>query len=111
MQPTTRRLTLWAPRVLGIAVALFLGLFALDAVDEGLVAFLVHLTPTLLLLLTVAAAWQIEWIGAAVFIQLAALYGLYAWSRIDWILIVAGPLVAVGLLFVWNWRHHDALRA
>ncbi len=51
-------LLLWSPRVLGILMALFVGVFALDAVGEGLAALLLHFAPTLLLLLVVAVSWR-----------------------------------------------------
>ena len=50
---TSRNLFIWGPRVLGIAVAAFLALFALDAFEEGrpviqsLAAFAIHLLPAL----------------------------------------------------------------
>ena len=57
---------LWAPRVLGIGVCLFLSLFALDAFSgdkpavEAVRDFLIHLSPMFLLLLVVALSWRWE---------------------------------------------------
>jgi len=111
MTKSALKLVLWSPRILGILVSLFLGVFAFDAVDEGIAAFLLHLAPTVLLLLVVAASWRWEWVGGAVFIILAVLYGVPAWSRGDWLLVISGPLLLVGLLFLWSWRHHRELHA
>lgn len=100
----------WTPRILGIAVALFIGLFALDAFAEGkplreaIPDFLIHLVPTALLLLTVFVSWRRGWIGAIVFVALAVAYASMVPNRPDWILIIAGPLFVVGLLFFWSWR-------
>lgn len=111
MTSSPRKLLLWSPRILGILVAVFLGVFALDAFDEGIPAFLLHLAPALLLLLLVALAWRWEWLGGAAFIALAVLYGVPAWARGDWLLVITGPLLVVGFLFLWSWRHHNELHA
>lgn len=109
MTSSTRKLLLWSPRILGILLSLFLGIFALDALDEGLPAFLLHVAPSLLLLLVVAASWRWEWVGGTVFIMLAVLYGVPAWSRGASLLLISGPLLVAGLLFLWSWRHHTEL--
>ena len=111
MTPLQRRLLLWVPRILGILVTLFIGMFALDGLQEGVLAFLLHLLPAFVLLLVVFGAWHREWIGAAFFIGLALVYAVSTLRRPDWILVIAGPLLVVGLLFLWSWRHHDELRA
>ncbi len=97
-------LVVWTPRVLGILVALFIGAFALDAVGEGLGPFLIHLTPAVLLALIVVLAWRWAWIGALAFIGLAVLYAANTLNRPDWIAVISGPLLLVGLLFLWSWR-------
>ena len=100
----------WAPRVLGILTALFLGLFALDAFKPGvpvlqsLPDFIIHLAPALVLLLVVAVSWHRAWLGGVMFLALAAVYAVMAAPRFDWILAIAGPLVFVGVLFLWSWR-------
>jgi hypothetical protein len=94
-------LLLWAPRWLGIAVCLFLALFALDAV--GAREFLFHLGPMLLLMAVVLASWKQPWLGGAVFTVLALVYAYSARHRPDWVLAVSGPLLVVGLLFLWSW--------
>jgi hypothetical protein len=104
------RVLLWIPRILGIAVALFVGMFALDAFSEGrpfvqaLGDFLVHLLPCALLLGLVAASWHRPWIGALAFAGLAVLYALAVGSqRIDWTVAISGPLMIVGALYFWSW--------
>lgn len=111
MTSSARKLLLWSPRILGILVAGFLGVFALDAFDEGIPAFLLHLVPALLLLLVVAVSWRWEWIGGAAFMTLSVLYGVPAWARGDWLVVISGPLLVVGVLFLWSWRHHKELHA
>jgi uncharacterized membrane protein len=100
-----QKLIRWTPRVLGIGVALFVGVFALDAfsqqlpLTEALVHFGIHAIPGAVLLAVVALAWQREWIGALVFIGAAVAYALMVPQRLDWIVIVAGPLLLTGLLY------------
>ena len=116
MTTTSARLLLWTPRVLGILAAAFLGLFALDAFSEGkplvqaLPDLAIHLTPAVLLLGIVAASWRWQWVGGIAFIALAAAYMTMV-NRLDWILVISGPLLIVGTLFLWSWRFHEALYA
>jgi len=112
MTGPVRKLLLWSPRVLGIWAALFLAVFALAAVGEGLSAFLIHAVPALLVLLVVAVSWRWEWVGGSVFITLAVLWGAPSLARGDFCnLAVSGPLLAAGVLFLWSWRHRKELHA
>jgi hypothetical protein len=116
MTKTSAKLLLWGPRALGIAVALFLAMFALDAFDgteqrsQVLIDFTIHLVPAFVLLLIVAASWRREWVGGFAFIALAVAYAFIVRGRADWILVISGPLSVVGILFLWSWWHRDELR-
>lgn len=105
---------IWAPRILGLAVAVFIGLFALDAFrpgrppSEGIPDFVIHLLPAIVLLVVVALAWRRPWLGGVVFLLLALVYAISAPARPDWILAIAGPLMLVGLLFLWSWHQHPS---
>jgi len=111
MANISKTLLLWAPRIAGLIVAGFLALFALDAFNErsfvaALPAFAIHLIPSLLVLTVVAVAWKFEWIGAIAFIGLAVLYAVSVNGRLDWIIVISGPLALVGVLFLVSyWRH------
>lgn len=104
---------LWGPRVLGIAVGLFLALFALDAFEPGqpflrnLAGFAIHLMPSLLLLTVVALSWRREWIGGIVFLSLGVWYAVEVIGRghLDWALGISGPLLVTGALYLWSWWH------
>jgi|SoiMethySBSTD1v2_1073268.scaffolds.fasta_scaffold1052410_2 hypothetical protein len=104
------RAMLWAPRLLGLAVGLFLGLFSLDAFGNGtsfsaaFPDFLVHLIPAAIVVTVVALAWHREWIGAAVFTALAVVYAIWAREHASWIALISGPLMVTGALYAWNWR-------
>jgi hypothetical protein len=106
---STSPVLFWAPRVFAIASGLFLSMFALDAfapgkpLVEALPEALLHLTPAALVFAVVALAWRRDGIGAFAFVSLALLYVVMARSRVDWIVVIAGPLLVTGLLFLWNW--------
>jgi F0F1-type ATP synthase assembly protein I len=69
MATTSGRLLLWSPRILGILVSMFIGMFALDAFSEGkpfllaLPDFIIHLIPGFVLLGLVVASFRQPWIG------------------------------------------------
>jgi hypothetical protein len=97
--------SLWAPRIAGMALAAFLSLFALDAFGgkpflEALPEFLIHLTPALAVMAAVALAWRFPLIGAAAFAAFAVGYAVVANGRIDWIAAISGPLAMVAGLFL-----------
>lgn len=116
MTGVSRTLLLWGPRVLGIVVSLFLGVFALDAFSEGkslfraLPDFAIHLLPALVLLAIVGASWRWEWVGGVAFTGVAVAYAYAARGHPSWVLAISGPLLVVGILFWWSWRHHGELR-
>ena len=116
MTGLSRKLVLWSPRILGILVSLFLGVFALDEFDGGksplqaLPDFAMHVVPTLALLVVVGVSWRWEWVGGLVFTALAACYTYLARTHLSWILAIAGPLLIVGVLFFWSWVHHGETR-
>ena len=98
MASTGGTATLWAPRVAGIAMSLFLALFALDAFNgksfaRALPEFGAHLAPALLVLGVVALAWRYPLRGAVGFGLLALAYA-----------VIAGPLAVVAVLFFVSWR-------
>lgn len=98
------RLLYWAPRVLALLAAAFVGLFALDVFGEGyslgqaLLAFVIHLAPTWLILLALVVAWRWERLGAGLFVALALLSGIVYGAQVIWLL--PAPLIVIGLLFL-----------
>ena len=117
MKMRSRTLLLWSPRILAVLVCAFLSLFALDAFGNGktlsgaLPDFATHLTPVLMLLVVVGVSWRWEWVGGLVFTGLAAGYAFVARDHVSWLLFISAPLLIVGLLYLWSWRHHRGLRA
>lgn len=106
----SNRAVVFTARLLGLAMAGFLALFALDSFTPGtplpsaIAATVIHLAPALAVLLVVAIGWYWPLAGALGFLAAAA---LYAWSaprgRLDWVLAISGPLAIVGIAFLWSW--------
>ena len=99
----------------------FISLFALDVFGEGygfwqtVLALLMHLIPTFILVAVLVVSWRREWIGGILFIVLGVLYLVWAWGKPFGVwyvyLMMAGPLVLIGALFLLNWRYRAELRA
>lgn len=100
----------WTPRVLGIIFIFLISILALDAFSEGysfwiaIGAFLIHLVPSFMLILVLLIAWKREEIGGSIFIAAGLLSVILTFSRETFpgSLIVAGPFILVGILFLLN---------
>jgi glucose-6-phosphate-specific signal transduction histidine kinase len=108
----------WAPRILAIAFGLFVSLFALDSFSGQdsiwlkLGHFAVHLIPVAIYAAILVLAWRWEWIGAVLFAALGALYiASVGRHRLDWNLIIAGPLFLLAVLFLAGWLRRTGVRA
>ena len=105
MSPSIRATLIWMPRLAGLAMVLFLSLFALDAFShpaspgQALLAFAIHLAPAAAVAGVVAAAWRVPMLGAVLFTVLAAAYAASVSDRPDWIAVISGPLAAIALLY------------
>ena len=118
MNETTKRLAYWTPRILCIAFAAFLSIFALDVFSmpfnfrQKILALMMHLIPTWIVLIALAVVWRREWIGAVLFPLLAVFHAVTKWGQLDWsaYAIIDGPLLFLGALFLFNWRNRATLR-
>lgn len=119
MEESLKRWLFWAPRILCIAFALFVSLFALDVFGgdydffETILAFLIHLIPTGIILIALVVSWRWEWIGSIAFTALGVLYIVMFWDReFSWSIYVmmSGPLFLLGILFLINWLCHKRIR-
>ncbi len=120
-----KRALFWAPRILSMAFVVFVSLFAMDVFEENvgfwptLQALVIHLIPTLVLLVALILAWRREWIGAVVYAAMGVLYIVWVTTlqrpvpsatRLGWVIMIAGPAFLIAALFFANWRKHDELR-
>lgn len=110
MRVANRDIVLWAPRIVGLGLALFLSLFALDAFSDPrgvlatIIALLMGLIPALITLAAVAIGWRHQRIAAIIFLVGAVFYAVNALEHPDWIVIITGPLVLEAALFYLSWR-------
>ncbi|MFI5166004.1 MAG: hypothetical protein ACHQQS_05235 [Thermoanaerobaculales bacterium] len=120
MERPIRSLLYWTPRVLCILFAAFISIFAADVFSEArgfwqtAFALLMHLIPTFVIVAVLVASWRREWLGGVLFIALGVLYVAWAWNKpfARWyvLLVMAGPPVLTGALFLLNWRYRKELR-
>jgi len=102
MNPMT--ITKWLPRLAGGAFAAFLAMFALDA--GCAVELLMHLIPTLVVIVGILVSWQRPRLGAAVFagMALAATGYFHTYRSVDALLLITGPFLLTAALFALHWR-------
>ena len=112
MHGTMRRALTWTPRIVVVAFAALLAVFALDAfqrpIDPGRTAreLLVHLIPSAVVILALALAWRRAWPGAILFPLLAVVHLVSSRGRLDGAAyaVIDGPLLLAGMLFLIDWR-------
>lgn len=108
MTERVKKILFWTPRVLGILIAIFISLFALDVFIEGysfwetIMALLMHLIPTVIFLVILGIAWRWERIGGILFILLGLLYITLFWDpdQLPAYLLISGPLFLAGIFFL-----------
>lgn len=100
----------WLPRVLSICFVVFISIFAFDVFSEysGLAVILplvMHLLPSLILIVFIAIAWKYDLVGVVGFVGFAVFYvvsmGLF--KPISWYLFIALPSLIVGILYFISW--------
>jgi hypothetical protein len=114
-----KQILFWTPRILGILFALFVSIFALDVFGVGysfwetIVALFMHLIPVFLLLIGLAIAWRWEWVGAVVFLGFSVWYLITFGGQFPWsvYLLMVGPPLLIGMLFLFNWLYKPKLQA
>jgi hypothetical protein len=115
MTSGAKRVLFWAPRVLTVAFAMFLALFALDVFGEGytgwrlLLALVMHLKWPAMVAAVLVLAWRWEWVGTVLFTVLGTYYWLTMGRHPNWILVISGPLFLIAALFLINWLNRAQL--
>ncbi|HPG39616.1 MAG TPA: hypothetical protein PLP19_20365 [bacterium] len=117
---TSLKIWHWLPRILCILAILFISMFALDSFAPGLTiwqqlgAFIIHLIPSLVLLIFLIVAWKWELVGGIVFIVtglgLSPFVFMLNYNRIHSIgmclaiiSMITIPFVIVGILFLTSY--------
>jgi len=119
MTKLSKKVLYWMPRILGIAFATFVILFALDVFGEGLsfsdtaVALLWHLVPAAVVVIALVIGWKRELTGAILFIGLALFYLYWGWGQFPKItyLMMSGPPFLIGVLFLTGWVFRREIKA
>jgi hypothetical protein len=115
MTSAAKRVLFWTPRVLTIAFAMFLALFALDVFGEGytgwrlLLALVMHLKWPAMVAAALVLAWRWEWVGTLLFAGLGMFYLRNNLRHPNWILVISGPLFLIAALFLMNWLNRAQL--
>jgi hypothetical protein len=107
------RLLYWSPRILDIAFAILISVFALDVFNEAhgfwgtVLALSIHLIPTAIVVVMLMVAWRWELAGAVLFAFLAA---WFVWSKsprhfMHWSMVlgIPLPLLVIAALFLAHW--------
>lgn len=89
-------------------MACFITMFAFDVFEEGksageiALALLMHLLPTVFLVISLAVAWKMEKTGGRLFIVLAAVSLFLNGFDPTPTLILTLPLLLIGGMFLWH---------
>lgn len=114
MTTTTDRVMTWAPRVIIFGFAALLTISAADVLDQPrplgwiVMAVVMHLIPVALVVVVAIVAWRYEWIGGLGAATLAILFLLSGRQTLPWrdLMMIAGPLALVALLYTLNALRH-----
>jgi hypothetical protein len=110
--PQLAKVIHWAPRLASLLIIFFISLFSLDvlmmeaAPVEKLMGFLIHSTPSIIMLVMLVIAWRKPVLGFVTFL-LAGLVFLTFVVRgqgLGHFLLFSGPLLLISALFYADWR-------
>jgi hypothetical protein len=100
-----------------------LALFSLDIFDmhlgfwETLAGLFMHNIPVIILALVLFLSWKYEIVGGISFILVGVVYivlillnnygNQFEWYALSYSLIIAGPALVIGILFLINWKRKE----
>jgi hypothetical protein len=116
---TSDKILYWAPRILGIVMILFISMFAFDSFSPGntlgqnILSLLIHLLPSIGLLILLLVAWKWELIGGIIFTLAGIAWSIFVYminfkrtgsagKALFVVLTIALPLIITGILFIMN---------
>lgn len=99
---------IWIPRVLAIVFIVFLSLFTLDVFSgdapfiKKMGGFSIHMIPSFILLILLFISWKRPLIGGSLFILFSIAFTVFfrTYSLLSTFLIIAFPMILVGILFI-----------
>jgi len=105
-------LLLWTPRVLAMALAFFLAMFAMDVFLDGndywetSGDFVKHLVPSLCVIAILAIGWRRDGLAALGFLTLAIAYFVVfaGWKHLPASLVISLPPLGISLAFYARMR-------
>jgi hypothetical protein len=114
---TSDKILYWSPRILGILIILFISMFAFDSFSPGntlgqnLTALLIHLLPSIGLLILLLIAWKWELIGGIILILAGIAWGVFIYGinlhrtgsvgkSFFVVFTLSVPLIIAGILFI-----------
>lgn len=93
----------WVPRVFGILLVIFVSLFALDVFgpEFSWLALLMHMIPTLIVLIILIISWRWSRIGGILWILIGIYYVIMTGGREHFVtyLVMTLPAIVTGTLF------------
>lgn len=110
------KLVLWSPRIAAMLLIFFVSLFALDVFSpeytlaEMLVGFLMHMLPSIAMIILLVLAWRWAWVGFFAFLAAALYFMRFALGDLGQamgsFLLFSGPMLLIAILFgvSWLWR-------
>lgn len=107
MKLTGKDIFLWTPRVLGMVFAAFLSLFVFDVFDPALrwwevtIAWLIHMVPTVIVVVSLVIAWRRPFVGSVLFFAFGLAFFVMSGGE-GWIITI--PLLIIGGSFLISWR-------
>jgi len=104
MSETAQKILYWIPRVLAILFTIFITLFAFDESFLS-VGFLMHLIPTLILILITVISWKFELVGGIIFVILGIIWTFFysTFESMSTFFLISLPIILIGFLFLWNY--------
>ncbi len=117
--PRLAKVIYWSPRLAGVLIISFVSLFALDMFEgdstlgEKLLGFLMHMLPSIAMIIVLVLAWRWEWVGFVTFLAASLFFLRFVIADplqgLGHFLLFSGPLLLIALLFGANWRWRDLL--
>lgn len=94
-----KRVLYFLPRFLAVLFVLFISMFALDVFGEErwFLALIIHLIPSIILVIATTIAWRNSRLGALIFIILSLIFALFFHSA-----LIGFPLFVIAALFLWQ---------